>query len=217
MKPSPLVIVLDAMGVIYRNGDDVGELLIPFLREKGCRLPIAAIEEVYHAHSLGRGEHDSLWTACGIAGNAESLDAEYLGRHRLTEGLKEFLAGLRRRGLRVSCLSNDIAGWSRWLREKHALTGAIESWTISAEVGCRKPDAGIYQAMLSVMKVDPVDCLFLDDRPRNLETAKNLGMRTLLFGPGGKPSDSGSHVWVSSFAEAMREIDGFAAQERGNK
>lgn len=217
MKPSPLVVVLDAMGVLYRNGDDVGELLIPFLQERGCRLPISAIEEIYHAYSLGRGSQDSFWAACGVAGESGTLDADYLERHQLTDGLREFLAGLRRRGHRICCLSNDLAAWSQWLRKRHHLTEAIESWTISGEVGCRKPDAGIYQAMLSVMNVDPMNCVFFDDRPRNLETATKLGMRTFLFGPGGKPQDSASHVWVPNFLEAMKEIDRFDSQECGNK
>jgi HAD superfamily hydrolase (TIGR01509 family) len=195
----------------------VVELLIPFLQGKGCRMPVAVIEEIYHAYSLGRGKQDSFWAACGIAGEAGSLDAEYLERHQLTEGLREFLTGLRRRGHRICCLSNDLAAWSQWLRERHGLTATIEAWTISGEVGCRKPNAEIYRAMLDAMKAVPADCVFLDDRPRNLDAANKLGMRTFLFGLGDKPQDSGSHVLVSSFADALKEIDRFASRECGNR
>ncbi|MCL1922605.1 MAG: hypothetical protein FWG15_01830 [Propionibacteriaceae bacterium] len=48
------VLALDAMGVIYRHADDVEELLIPYLRDRGCVVPTAQIEELYHRCSLGQ-------------------------------------------------------------------------------------------------------------------------------------------------------------------
>ena len=53
------VLLLDAMGVIYRIGDDVKEILIPFVRQKGG--DVGAVENAYIEASLGRLEPDAFW------------------------------------------------------------------------------------------------------------------------------------------------------------
>lgn len=78
-------LVLDAMGVIYRAGDDVVELLIPYLRGKGCRLPDAEIEGLYRVASLGEMTSSKFWSRCGVDGN----DADYIANHSLSPGLRE--------------------------------------------------------------------------------------------------------------------------------
>ncbi len=47
------ILVLDAMGVIYSVGDDVGELLCPFLLEKGGIKDSSRIDAIYDAASIG--------------------------------------------------------------------------------------------------------------------------------------------------------------------
>ena len=58
-------LVLDAMGVIYRAGDDVTELLIPYLRGNGCQLTDAGIEALYLGVSLGQMTSLQFWQHCG--------------------------------------------------------------------------------------------------------------------------------------------------------
>jgi enoyl-CoA hydratase/carnithine racemase len=45
-------VVLDAMGVIFEVGDDVAELLIPFIRERCGN--VAAVADAYLTASVGR-------------------------------------------------------------------------------------------------------------------------------------------------------------------
>ncbi|MFC1982600.1 hypothetical protein ACFLV5_02290 [Chloroflexota bacterium] len=47
------VIVLDAMGVIYSAGNNIRDLLCPFIAEKGGSKNNAKIEKIYHSASLG--------------------------------------------------------------------------------------------------------------------------------------------------------------------
>jgi putative hydrolase of the HAD superfamily len=51
---------------------------------------------------------------------------------------------------------------------------------LSYEMKMAKPDVEIFQAILESEKVLPSQCLFLDDGPKNLEQAKNLGFQTYL-------------------------------------
>jgi FMN phosphatase YigB (HAD superfamily) len=47
--------------------------------------------------------------------------------------------------------------------------------------GKRKPDAEIFEQVLSENNLDPAETLFIDDSPQHLETAQKLGMQTYLM------------------------------------
>ena len=51
----------------------------------------------------------------------------------------------------------------------------------SCYVGIRKPDEGIYRLTLEVTQRAPGECVFIDDRALNLESAQQLGMGTVHF------------------------------------
>lgn len=51
----------------------------------------------------------------------------------------------------------------------------------SAEVGLAKPDPAIYRLAVETFGVEPAACLFVDDRPENVEAAREVGMRAHTF------------------------------------
>lgn len=62
----------------------------------------------------------------------------------------------------------------------------------SAKIGLRKPDPRIYQMMAETLKVDPKNCIYLDDLGVNLKPAREMGMTT---------------VKVTSGAQAIAELE----------
>jgi putative hydrolase of the HAD superfamily len=52
---------------------------------------------------------------------------------------------------------------------------------ISAEVGLAKPDPAIFRLALARLKVMAAAAIFVDDVPANLEAARAIGMRPILF------------------------------------
>jgi len=172
-----LVIALDAMGVIYRSADDVTELLIPFLRAKGCRLPTAEIERHYLAASLGQLTSDELWIVCGLQ---PGLDDEYCQGHQLTPGIRDLISDADAAGLPVVALTNDVSAWSRVLRDRFHL-GAVAEWVVSADIGVRKPDPRAYAKLLERVNRDAHDVLFLDDRQANVDAARSIGIDAHTF------------------------------------
>ena len=54
----------------------------------------------------------------------------------------------------------------------------VESW----KVGLRKPEAAIYQLVLSRVGARPEETVFLDDFGINLKPARALGMHTIKVG-----------------------------------
>src|SRR5215470_10376586 len=101
------ILILDAMGVLYQAGDDVGELLVPFVRKHGrAGLTAEAIDLDYVAASLGKVTPQAFWARMGVD---PALEDSYLAGHALIDGTHEALAGLRSRFATLACLSNDVA------------------------------------------------------------------------------------------------------------
>jgi HAD superfamily hydrolase (TIGR01509 family) len=174
------VLALDAMGVLYATGDDVVDLLIPFVSKYGNGASVDVIEREYLSASLGEIDATTFWKSVGVD---PALEESYLSGHSLTAGAVELLETASQRFSRVCCLSNDVAQWSAKLRRSFDLEHAIDPWVVSADVGCRKPSAAIYWHLLDRLGVPAERILFVDDRPNNLDAARQIGIRTILFDP----------------------------------
>jgi putative hydrolase of the HAD superfamily len=194
------ILMLDAMGVLYQAGDDVGELLIPFVHRHGDgALSPQAIDLAYVEASLGRMTPDGFWSRMGVD---PALEDSYLTGHALIEGTTAALAKLKKRFGKMACLSNDVASWSRKLRRRFELETWIDDWFISGDLGLRKPSPAIYAAALRRLGTKPQDVMFVDDRPRNLNAARQLGVRTLLFDASGH-SAAGDHPRIRRLADLL--------------
>lgn len=60
---------------------------------------------------------------------------------------------------------------------KRRTTGAIFSY----QVKCIKPEVEIYKLLLDRYHLVPQECVFIDDRPENIETAEKLGITGIQF------------------------------------
>jgi HAD superfamily hydrolase (TIGR01509 family) len=173
------ILILDAMGVLYEAGDDVAELLVPFVGKHGrSDLSADAVDRDYVEASLGRMDAEAFWRRMGVD---PLLEDSYLAGHRLIEGTVEALAELKQRHGRLACLSNDVSSWSLKLRQRFGLERWIDHWFISGDLGLRKPSAEIYRLAADRLGVSPQEVMFVDDRLRNLEAAKAVGFNTVLF------------------------------------
>lgn len=197
------VVILDAMGVMYSIGDDVKDLLFPFIVEKGGISDINKITNLYIAASLGNITAVEFWQSIGVA---PDLEDEYLQRHRLTDGLIEFLEAVNSRGGEVWCLSNDLSEWSRKLRDRFKLERYLRGFVVSGDVGARKPDHAIFEYLIRRLDVDAGNALFVDDNPKNLDSATDLGFKTILFDACGENLGRSGYESVRNFDELLQYL-----------
>jgi putative hydrolase of the HAD superfamily len=195
----PTVLALDAMGVIYEVGDDVADLLIPFIGEHGGVADAPMVEAIYKEASLGRLPASEFWRQVGVP---RELEDDYLSRFRLSAGIQELLKSATRRFDRVVCLSNDLAEWSRKLRRYFELEPHFAAWYISGDLGNRKPDRQIYEHMLTDLNIDPSHVLFVDDRVKNLDAAAKLGIQTVYY-DNGQIGRGGHHRTIRRLIEIV--------------
>ena len=176
-------VIFDAMGVVYPVGDDTKDLLIPFVQARNPLITSKEINLLYHEASLGHIQSTDFWSRCNISGiSPEDLEYTYLSTYlKPDEAFFPVAKTLKERGLHLVMLSNDVSEWSLFLRRKWGLDDIFDLSIISGDVGIRKPDAGIYRFALEKLKCNPEECMFIDDRVKNLIPAKELGIQVIHF------------------------------------
>jgi HAD superfamily hydrolase (TIGR01509 family) len=175
-------IILDAMGVVYKTGDDTNDLLIPYIKRRNSNVDSNFIHDLYIRTSTGHFTAREFWNQLGFMEEYPGIEQEYLNNYlQLDDDIIRFFQLLDYKSYQVAMLSNDVSEWSLWLRNKFGIGSWISHFIISGDVKVRKPDAGIFHIALSRLQAQPSDCVFIDDRLKNLQTAARLGLRTIFF------------------------------------
>lgn len=92
----------------------------------------------------------------------------------------DLLQALARR-YRLGLVSNASPSLRHQLIRWPHVLGLFEVVLISAEVGLRKPDPRIYRLALRRLQLAPEEALFVDDKARNVEGARAVGMEGIVF------------------------------------
>ncbi|MFA5774191.1 MAG: HAD-IA family hydrolase [Ilumatobacteraceae bacterium] len=167
-----------------------------FERERG--LPTDFIRSVNASNP-----HDNAWaklerSEISVSQFDELFAAESeLRGHRVSGAdVLELLAGdvrpdmvhaldvLKSSGYIVACLTNNVlTGQSDAPTIRQAalqdVLARFDAIIESSRIGFRKPEVRFYEIACSTIKVDPSECVFLDDLGINLKPAAALGMTTI--------------------------------------
>jgi epoxide hydrolase-like predicted phosphatase len=84
-------------------------------------------------------------------------------------------------GYEIFSLTNHAREFFDFLDRKHGLNGMFDRIFKSYETGLAKPDPRFFEYMLKETGMKPEECVFVDDREENVETARKLGMRAILY------------------------------------
>lgn len=104
------------------------------------------------------------------------------GRSQPLEGSLELLGELKATGTYfLATLNNESRELNRYRIDHFGLNGYFSVFFSSCYLGVKKPDAAIYLLALQVTQKPPQECLYIDDRALNLESASRLGMKTIQF------------------------------------
>ena len=78
-------------------------------------------------------------------------------------------------------LSTDVSEWSRYITKYYELDKYFKYKIVSGDVHCRKPDRKIYEIALARTGKTAEECIFIDDSIANINSAKEMGIHTVLF------------------------------------
>ena len=88
---------------------------------------------------------------------------------------------VRAAGRKIAILSNMTFNLLRVLRPKFDWLREFDVTVWSCEHGCAKPDESIYLSCLEALGCESSRALFFDDRERNVEGARRLGIDAHVF------------------------------------
>lgn len=98
--------------------------------------------------------------------------------YRIVSLLRE----LKERGYKVALISNCFLEEAEAIRAS-VLASCFDVMMLSCEQGAQKPEYEIFERCLAELSVAPEDCLYVGDGgSRELETAREFGMKTLQAG-----------------------------------
>ncbi|MGH3276507.1 MAG: HAD-IA family hydrolase [Streptosporangiaceae bacterium] len=97
----------------------------------------------------------------------------------LDDGLAGYAGSLRPRYL-TGLLSNSADGARREEQARYGFEDRFDVIMYSHEVGLAKPDLRVYALLCERLDVAPDELVFLDDGPRNVEAACQLGIHGIL-------------------------------------
>jgi putative hydrolase of the HAD superfamily len=81
----------------------------------------------------------------------------------------------------LATLNNESRELNLYRIEKFGLRNYFTVFFSSCFLGVQKPDPQIYRLALDLSQRAPEECVFIDDRPVNLECARQLGIHTIQF------------------------------------
>jgi putative hydrolase of the HAD superfamily len=171
-------VILDMYGVIIKDPEGG---LMPFVNSI---FPDLSPHDVYYPHWIQAcvGELSSLdfFRNIGFKSDLNKIEKEYLDTIEIDESFYE-IAPVIHKYYRLALLSNDVSEWSRYLRDKFDINKFFDVIIVSGDVKIKKPEPEIFNLMLNELGQPASECIYVDDRRKNLTAAQSLGMETILF------------------------------------
>ena len=96
-------------------------------------------------------------------------------------GMLELILDLKSKGVGVFGLTNWPAETFTEARRRFKTLANIDRYVVSSAVKLAKPDPAIYKLLLSKYSLKPEECVFIDDRKDNVDTAIRLGMSGIVY------------------------------------
>lgn len=177
---------------------DIGNVLVDFCWEEyldGFHFPPAIREKVAKATVLSdawnefdRGGSKEEMLINGFVKNAPEVEREIRlfcrdihDMLRCRESTIPWIQELKSRGLKVYYLSNFSEKAARECAHVLDFVPYTDGGILSYEEKIIKPYPEIYELLTERYQLNPKECVFLDDRKDNCETARKLGMEAICF------------------------------------
>jgi putative hydrolase of the HAD superfamily len=170
--------VQDEIGI---SPEDLGRAMRAITAEDGEN-PLYAMErgEMAEADFLER-LNDGLEPLLGHRPELHRFREVYFEALHPNQPMIALMQELKTAGKRMAMLTNNVREWEPVWRPMLPVDEIFETVVDSGFVGCRKPEARIYELTLERLGLPAEACLFVDDLQPNIEGARRAGMVAVHF------------------------------------
>ena len=150
----------------------------------------------------------------GDAENVEEVYARFRERYggsrnvetRVYDGIKELLARLKARGVKLAVVTNKPQNATERVIEKFFPDTFDFVGGDDGSIPC-KPDPSLARYAALTMRVAPRDCVFVGDGETDVLTAKNAGMREIAVLWGYRTREQLASAGATAFASSCSELE----------
>lgn len=175
---------------------DLGEVLLTGIKITGLTLAekhnlkiaghpsplkVPLREEFFHGNISEDEYIDEVLKTYPELGEREGLKRYIRDNFAEVAGTREIILRLKKLGYILALLSNHGKEWIEHLEKKydfHQLFDAV-SYSFSDKVA--KPDKRAFEIILRKLNAKPDECLFVDDKIKNIQAAEALGIKSIQF------------------------------------
>jgi len=179
-------IIFDLEGVLLITKEkNISETL-----SKKLGFPVESIKKLFHSEmndlvDVGGATQEDYWDymleELGLPEeNRSDLYDFFYNDFFIDQELLTIIRDLRRT-FQTGLLTNFSDVLRPMLENEWSVAGAFDEILISWEEKVIKPNPAIYERMLSRLKREPQEAVFIDDRLINVDGARAIGMHAILF------------------------------------
>ncbi len=177
-------IIFDMDGVIIDSEPLHYELDKELLEELGVKItkedhkPFIGTTD-YHMWSTFKEKFDLKLSVGELVEIKKKKFLENIDKVQLVDNFKEFILILYDEGYPMSLASSNNQNAVRAIVEKFGLDKYMEFFISGEEVSQGKPDPEIFLTVADKMKIEPSDCLVIEDAKNGVRAAKAAGMKCI--------------------------------------
>jgi len=115
-----------------------------------------------------------------VGTDSKKIWGEMFKKIKINRELLNIITKLKK-NYKIGLLTNYNYLWMNELFSIYKLEKYFDSKVISSLHKVIKPEKKIYQISLELLKIKPDEALFFDDRQRNIDGGKSIGIKSFLF------------------------------------
>lgn len=180
-----MLFIFDMGGVVTQNTPPeakIARTLGISVEEFRAAQKLGEAENLFSLLSCGKISEKEFWSEVG-ANIGKKIDAnlwQLFFHPKMNSDVKKIILSLRKKNHRVVCGTNTIE--SHW--QCHIARGdyaIFDETYASQKIGFEKPDADFWKTILLSEGYSPSETFFTDDREKNVEAARSLGIASHQF------------------------------------
>ena len=190
---NPSAVIFDLDGTLHDRASGINA----FAQDQAQRLRVSIenstkfVDRFLELDDAGKVWKDVVYsTLCeefDLAQSAQELTKQYLEKFPNfaieTPGATDVLFTLRAMNFRIGILTNGRADLQRAVVRSLGFIERVDEIIISDEIGYRKPDSRIFEAMVSALGVTKNRAIMVgDDLSADIDGASRYGIRSIAFG-----------------------------------
>ena len=189
-----MMIVFDLSGVFFTNGLNIAVYQISQKHNLAPeKIRFVLNGSFAHEYRTGQIKGDSFWKKAKKELKVEDIydiKTMFFDAYEPQQSTIDLIKRLKSKNISVAYLSNSPKDRVEYLDKKHHFIALFDCGCFSFEANARKPEKEIYQKFLQKCRSDETRIIYIDDDPRNLKPAKELGMETILYQDTGQLTSS---------------------------